>query len=336
MLQLSNETPFAAERSVQLDPNGVQHWVVVVKATYRLDRSGALHLHAKQEPVCVSPLFAGEEGASSLLRENEISYSCAGTDVVINGSAHAPGARPTTEMEVRVAFGTVRKILRVVGERKWTPAGSDLVASSPLTFVDMPLAYERAYGGTAQDDSGAIEPRNPVGRGFGVRAQALVDQFLPNVEDPAHPIRTWRDRPPPAGLGAVASHWSPRRELAGTFGESWQSNKLPLWPDDFNPLFFSVAAAGMRSATPLQGGERVVLEGLTADGSLSFNLPREVLMIDTWLGQSRLRQTAHLQRVIIEPDESRLMMVWASILRCGTRFREIARSRVDYKPRVAL
>src|SRR5204862_3276586 len=106
---------------------------------------------------------------------------------------------------------------------------------APLPFTSMPLCWERAYGGKAPGST-AFEPRNPIGRGFGETRQQLHDQRLPNVEDPAAPIRRWRDRPVPAGFGALAGHWSPRRERAGTYDEAWRRQKLPLFPDDCHPL----------------------------------------------------------------------------------------------------
>jgi hypothetical protein len=333
VLQLSNETPFAVERSVQLDGTGMQHWVVIVKATYQFDRSGAVKRADAQEPVCVASRYAGEPGQSSLLRETEMTYDHPGTDVIVNATAHAPAGRKVTEMEARVRVGPLGKSLRVVGERVWTQAAMDLVPSAPLAFTSMPICWERAYGGKAPGST-AFELRNPVGRGFGESRQQLVQQRLPNIEDPAAPIRRWRDRPAPAGFGALAGHWSPRRERAGTYDEAWRRQKLPLLPDDFDPLFFSAAAPGLHAREPLRGHEKVELEGLAKEGPIAFNLPREVLLVDTWLGSARLAQPVRLARVIIDADDQKLVMVWRSSLPFGPRFREIRRTRVDYKVRL--
>lgn len=332
MFQLTNETPFAAERSIQLDPQGVQHWVVVVKATYRIDPAGKVVLHEQQEPVCLHGKYSGKDGESSLLRETEIAYRYTGTDVIVNATAHAPGGRPVAEMEAHVAVGSLRKSVRVVGERRWINAAMDLVATPPVPFTRMPISYDRAYGGTSA--SGGLEPRNPIGRGFGLSRDEVRNQLLPNIEDLHHPVRSWHDRPPPAGFGALAGHWSPRRERAGTYDASWQTHKVPLLPDDFDPTFFAAASPGLRSDQPLRGGEPAVLQGVTDGGPLRFALAHEALMIDTWLGRQRVRQSVNLQRVIIEPDDRRLVMVWGSTLRCGTRFREITRTRVDAKLRL--
>src|SRR5262245_3653127 len=109
MFQLSNETPFAAERSIQLDPSGVQHWVVIVKATYRLEPPGLLAAADEQEPVAVVPRYAGEDGRTSLLRETEMTYAHPGTDVIVNGTACAAAGRPVEQMDVHVSVARLRK-----------------------------------------------------------------------------------------------------------------------------------------------------------------------------------------------------------------------------------
>lgn len=335
MLQLSNETPFAAERGIQLDPEGVQHWVVIVKATYTIEPSGQLMAAREQEPVAVKPRYLGEEGKSSLLRETEMTFAHPGTDVIVNASAHAPAGTPVRELDVHVAVGKLRKSLRVFGERKWISGLLELVPSTSARFTTMPITWERAYGGVGPESSGAGESRNPIGRGFAVRREELVDRWLPNVEDPKHLIHGWRDRPPPAGLRALGSHWSPRREHAGTYDAAWEQNKLPLLPDDFDPLFFAAATPELHARQALVGGEPVYLQGLTPGGQLAFNVPREVLLIDTWLGGRRMRLKPQLDRVIIEPDDARVVAVWRAALKCGPRFRDISRTRVDYKIRIS-
>ena len=66
-----------------------------------------------------------------------------------------------------------------------------------------------------------------VGRGVAKRPADLVDRPAPTVEDPAHPITSTSDRPEPAGFGAIAGHWLPRADFAGTFDETWRATRMP-------------------------------------------------------------------------------------------------------------
>ncbi len=334
MLQLLNETRFAADRALLLDGRGSQLWVVAIKATYVVGAGGQVLPHEEQEPVTAAPRWSGEPGRSSLLREGELVVVHPGTDVTFNASAWAPGGRPATHVDVGVAVGPLRKVLRVHGPRIWYRNLAGLSRSPARPFDRMPITWERAFGGTegAPDAPGfALDTRNPVGRGFATSSARLADQPLPNVEDVRHPIESPRDRPEPAGLGAVAADWSPRRELGGTYDERWRRTRMPLWPADFDPRFHVSAPAGLSSPTPLQGGERVATTGLRPEGAFTFQLPREYFVVETRLGGAWTRQRPQLERVIVEPDDRRLVMVWAARLDCGPRGREVEVSRIVSK-----
>lgn len=331
MLQLENETPFSADRAILLDRRGSQIWVVAVKATYRLDARGVPALHEAQEPVTAAPLWSGEPGRSSLLRDAELVVEHPGTDVTCNGAAWAPPGRAADHVDVGIMVGQVTRLLRVFGERVWVKGLAGLTATAPRPFERMPITWERAYGGSEGEPGGsafAAETRNPIGRGFATSAASLLEKPLPNVEDPLDPIRTWRDRPAPAGLGAIPPDWSPRRERGGTCDERWRRTRMPLWPADYDARHHQSAPPGLALEPPLKGGELVTTTGLVPEGGLTFRLPREYLVVETRLGGQWSRQRVHLERVILEPDDRKLLLVWAARLDCVTRGREVERSRV--------
>ena len=100
MLEVKNQTPYAAQGSILLDGNGSQQWVVVVKATYRVNAKCIAEPHPEQEPVSVAPVYSGEPGKSSLLRESEMVVEHPGTDVTLNATAWAPNGRPVEFLDV--------------------------------------------------------------------------------------------------------------------------------------------------------------------------------------------------------------------------------------------
>lgn len=336
MLQLRNETPFSADRAILLDGRGSQIWVVVIKATYRLDEKGTPQPHEEQEPVAVAPVWSGKPGSSTLRREAELVVDHPGTDVTFNASAHAPRGRKADHVGVGVRVGHLQRLLRVFGERVWYKGVTGgLTSTAPIPFEQMPITWERAYGGTVGDPASrafAAETRNPVGRGFATSASDLVERPLPNVEDVLHPIRSWRDRPAPAGLSAIAPDWSPRRERGGTYDAEWRRTRLPLWPSDYDPRFHLSAPPELVSDRPLRGGELVSTTGLVPEGQLTFHLPREYFVVETWLDGRRLRQPVRLERVIVEPDDRRLVLVWGSRLDLGARAREVRETAISTKP----
>lgn len=327
MLQLSNETPFAASRAVMLDARGAEVWVVIIKATFRVS-AGRVALAPEQEPVHAEAVYAGEPGASSLLRETEMVAAHPGTDVTLIASAHAPSGQPVPALDVGVAVGDLRRTLRVTGDRRFRRGLFGLRPTAPEPFVTMPITWERAYGGR---DGAETCLHNPIGRGFALRADRLDGALLPNVEDPAHLIQGPEDRPAPAGLGPVPSGWSPRRELAGTFDDRWQKERAPIWPADFDPQFYRSAPLGLWSERPLVGGEQVTFLNLGPEPVTSFRLPRVEVVIHTWIARERLRQRVRLDRVIFEPDREALVLVWRSSLDCGADARRVVRSVVSTK-----
>jgi len=172
-----------------------------------------------------------------------------GTDVVIKAHAHSLDG-PVPSMDVSVAVHDVGrslrprffKRLRVIGDRSVVvdPLTRERTFSAPAPFVEMPLTWERAYGG--RDDAALARhvpdevdellgtadlyryPRNDVGCGYTVSGD-LSALRLPNVEDPADlltPERLvldahdhWPRQPVSAGFDAVPAHWWPRSAWLG-------------------------------------------------------------------------------------------------------------------------
>ena len=199
----------------------------------------------------------------------------------------------------------------------------------------MPIRYERAFGGWDQHSEDPqehrFEPRNPIGRGFAIRESHCVGSLAPNVEYPGHLIQSWRDRPPPAGFGAVACHWSPRRELAGSYDETWRRERFPLWARDFDTRYSNAAPRDQQTERFLRGGEQAVLINLTPHGRLSFTLPRIYPFFITAFGRERVEHRGELCTVQIEPDHPRIVLVWQTTLMCNQRVDELDSTTVTEK-----
>lgn len=336
MLQLDNRTPYAAERTIVMDKAGVKSWVVAVKATFDLAPSGAIALADVQQPVLYSPEHRGEPGKSSIRYNADLIPSKRATDVMVNGHAHAPAGRAAQSVDVSLQVESVRKRLRVFGDRHWGLGFPGFLKPSSATrFERMPITYERAFGGWDQTDPDParqrLDPRNPIGSGFATEEWHLEGRALPNVELPGLLISSWNDRPPPAGFGAIASYWSPRLEWAGTYGDDWMKRKFPLLPDDFDDRFHQCALPDQQIDGCLRGGEEVVLENLSESGRLRFCLPRIYLAFATRFGKNKVEHRGSLQTVVIEPDASRLVMVWQTSLSCHHTLDELDETVVREK-----
>jgi hypothetical protein len=323
MLQLKNKTPFEGMIIPAPDPEGVETIYTIIKGTFRLGRSVAIA--DVQVPPVIAEEYLGEPGRSSLKRASDISLVKPSTDVLLLGSAHAPSGKAVSELDVSVTVGLVRKEVRVFGDRTWQPGVVRSTISRPVPFVTMPLVWERAFGGTELGGEDppvtASEPRNPVGVGFRTRGnRAPVDGSpLPNLEDPAQLIASWKDRPAPASFGPICPHWEPRRSYTGTYDDDWEQNRIPYFPRDFDTRFFQQATPDLIAPAYLTGGEAVEVVGVRPEGVLRFHLPRFSVRTSYRLDNAVFDRPTRLDTVIIEPDEARLFLVWRSAFPCDKK-----------------
>lgn len=332
MLQLSNPTGLAATAFLSPDPEGVDTLYAVVKGTFALGPDadgGEPPLAAEQAPVAAAATHYGEPGTSSIRMPSDLSLVKPGTDVLLVGRAHAPGDQPTRQMQVALTVGPVRRTLRVVGDRVWVRRSGGDVISDPAPFLRMPLVWERAFGGTvAVDGAPRAEARNPVGTGYWEGTPPPDPLRLPNLEDPAHPVQSTALGPPPACFAPVAEHWMPRRAHAGTYDEAWQRERAPYLPTDFDPRFFQLALPEQVVPGYLTGGELVDAAGVTPGGRLRFELPRLGVEVTFVVDGAPTVRTAHLDTVLVQPDNRRVLLTWRAALACDKRFLRVEEIRV--------
>ena len=317
MLQLKNTTPFAATIALFPNEHGVDTLYIIVKATF--DLSARIAMAERQVPLTLADEHWGEAENSSLKYAAEMHLCKPATDVALVGQAWAPSGRPAAALDVRLAVAEREKTIRVFGDRHWRKDGA---LSSPQPFERMPIVYERAYGGIHTPDPEApqslAEARNPVGVGFpGKRSkQELLEQPLPNIEDPAQLIRQPGQQSVPAGFGFIAATWQPRCQHAGTYDADWQKTRAPYLPDDFNPRFFNAAAPEFVFDRYLQGGEPVEVDNANPSGPLRFHLPECQLNTQVAIANRTETPPLNLETVLIEPDEHRLCLTWRAALPC--------------------
>lgn len=339
MWDLWNRTPYRADRTIAIDKDGRRHWIVVVKGTFTIHPDGSTSLAEEQQDPALAPVHRGDPATSSLLYDSDMVLDKPGTDIVLNATAYAPHRRPTTEVNVGLRLGSLHKVLTVQGDRVYERSLTGIVAPSPpRPFVELPIVYERAYGGF--DDSSPDPAKqklfdaNPVGVGVAANAAFLVGKTAANVEYPGAAPGTRGA----AGFGAICSHWSPRREHAGTYDARWAAQRKPLLPEDFDERFFMCAPLDQRIQPHLRVGEPLELVNLTPGGALRVTLPKIYLAFTTefaaYTGRTPMEHRAKLHSVIVEPDQARVMMVWHTRLSCGNAVDDIDGTRILEKPYV--
>jgi hypothetical protein len=314
--QIENRTPFAFEPLFIADEDLRPVVVTVVKATYDFDLHGAVRLADEQIPVNLGGEPSTDAPISSYRYEPEIALYKPATDVVLLGHAQPPGGG-ATQVDVGLKVGPVQKVARVFGDRYWLMVSHEVRMSRTAELGRVPLTWENAFGGHDETRStpecAVLEPRNPVGTGFGKPLTKNGDHLrLPNLENPRELIGGYGDVVAPWGFGFTSPNWQPRARLAGTYDERWNKTRKPLLPVDFDRRFFNAAAPGLVAPGYLRGDEEVVVLNAAPVPRVAFRLPGvpppqcRIVLRD---GQETTLST-DLDTVIVDTDDQQLIMLW--------------------------
>lgn len=334
-MELINATRMIAGYTMGMEPSGRERLVVVVKGTFRIpDGQEAIRLDDEQVPLVTSDVFFGEPGRSAPRYEADFAPRKQRCDVLLHASACAPDGRPVTRARVGVRVGDWSKAFTVVGDRVWVVSAEGITATAPEPYLQMPITYDRAFGGT---DDRAEEPsqhaaflRNPSGRGFHKHLQReWVDGSpLPNTEESDRPVISPHGDYQPMSFGPIGRHWHPRAGYAGTYDERWLEEHFPFLPPDFDEQYYQAAPADQQIPFP-QGGEEVVLVNLTGNGRTSFVLPAFQAPIHFFPKKGgREDGTLVLDTMLIEPNLQRFTLTWRASRPITRSLHEVAQVMV--------
>jgi hypothetical protein len=319
--QIENPTGLVVEALILADEETMPLAVPLVQGTWHIGEGGSLSWLPKQPPLRPGGEWYGDPATTSQRLEPQAAFiKPMGTDIVLLGDAHAP-QRGATEGQVGVRVGSVRKVARVLGDRRLVRGLAGLTITPPAPFERIPIVAERAFGGWDRRHEDALrhrcEWRNPVGVGFFDAALPLEGEaVLPNFELPEHPFRAFGDAPPPACFGFVSPDWEPRRSLAGTYDEAWSKTRKPLLARDFDRRFFQSASAGLTTQGHLLGDEEVVVIGASPEPRVAFQLPASGTLVCELELRSRGRMALQplLDTVIIDMGLRMLTLQWRAHL----------------------
>ena len=316
-MELINSTRMPAAFTMGLEPNGRELLVVAVKGTFRIPKEGEpVRLAEDQVPLVMADVFTGEPGFSAPLYEVDFAPRKHRCDVLLNGSAYAPGGRPAARVEVGVRVNGMSKSFMVVGDRTWQASAAGIGASHPIPFTTMPISYDRAFGGVdARDEDPARHAafmRNPVGRGFHhhLRADWVDGTPMPNTEETGKVISMPNAAAQPMAFGPVGRGWEPRSKLAGTYDDAWLKDHFPFLPPDFDEGYYQAAPLDQQIPHP-QGGEEIVLINLSSEGRTAFTLPVFDAPIHFFPKKGEREDgKLVLDTIVLEPNLGRFVLTW--------------------------
>ncbi|MEM7754354.1 MAG: DUF2169 domain-containing protein, partial [Planctomycetota bacterium] len=292
----------ASAKGYRFEP-GKWHVVVVAKTRYVLKPGVCEELPGPMEAWVKAVQFSGDvpeaDPAAGLTYPSDHSPSKTKADVLFDGSAHAPGGEPVAGLRCRFRVGPVDKSIDVVGDRVW--GKSDETRGDIEPFTEMPIVWERAFGGPG-------DAKNPAGRGR--RGEAM-----PNLEVVDKPVLTREALTPPACLAPINPAWKPRCDKLGSYGGDYVKKRFPWLPADFDWTHFDCAPEDQQVEGFLRGDEEIELRNLhKAHAELKTALPGERLrafLLERLPdgGERFFEVKLVLDTVVVQPEEGEDGMV---------------------------
>ncbi len=324
-MELVNTTPAAATLRVSsLEGNDdARHGILTAKVTFKVETDGTVTLDS-QQPF---PIFEVDEPTPhGPMPADDLPRRDRAFEVIVLGAAHGQGR---THMTVELAVGDHRRTLLVVGDRYWTGDRRGAEISEPTPIDTMPLTWDRAHGGSAEcwiDEHSILDlehPMNKYGRGFdaGKLARDLGKAFhppagyprlapdyrrwLPNLEDPRHPIDGWSDDPRPYCWATMPMDIGAHTQQA----HDRVRDGAPMGPDEMLEVVYHRAHPDW--VLPIPPSEATVtLRGMTPRGTWSFRLPRQQVFADYQLGERTGTRELEPHMLLLLPEQSRFYLVY--------------------------
>jgi uncharacterized protein YjbI with pentapeptide repeats len=272
---------------------------------------GVLALHrfsgAFASEMGMWPFLAGELGPDGI---PDAGMPKSRGEFLVAGFAFSPGGAPQPACTVQVQVGTLEKTLWVYGDRFWT--GDDLLGGAvtdPEPFVQMPLTWDRSFGGPGFE-------RNPLGKGYvPVETEQGLVYPLPNVQLPDQAITTRTDRPEPAGLGPIDFTWPQRFSKAGTYDAEWVEQLSPGLATDIDWSIFNPAPEDQQQDAPFRGDEAFHVYGMhpekpRVEGRLPGFTARCFVNMRTDGGEAFREVAMRLTTVWLFPHAERYLLVY--------------------------
>jgi hypothetical protein len=340
-MDLVNATRMEAGFTIGLDPDGTERIVVVVKGTFAIPPRGGVAVLAEQsDPLVFADTFTGKPGFSSVIYEMDFAPLKPRCDVLLHGSAHAPNGREATSVLVGLRVGAMTKGFEVSGDRHWTAGITGQTPSKPKPFTSIPITYDRAFGGPgdlASDSNPTLRNAygpNPVGVGYFKRArdQDVFGKPVPNTYETNYPVTSPSGSYRPMSFGPLGRNFSSRYPLAGTYDKRWQDEVFPFLPADFSEEYYQAAPADQQIPYP-SSGEVVQLLNLTPHAQAPFQLPDLNLPIEfTNQALERASRDSVVDTIVLEPDASKMQLVWRASLPLRRNIQEIAQVVIGRMP----
>ncbi|MFO0588256.1 MAG: DUF2169 domain-containing protein [Polyangiaceae bacterium] len=316
-MELVNDTPLPSALVPTTSGDGEILMLVLSAITLDLRGSGPVLADA-QDPLRIAsdPVFPND---AQLLRE--------GVAVCATGHLY-PSTPGGSEGRAVLGIGDLKREVLGFGPRVWAEGtlGSAPSATSPRPFDRVPMRWENAFGGSAEEPARMIEKdgerylapafqrhegNNPLGKGYYATAKAAVDQPLPQLEHPTDRITSWEDRPEPVCFAPYPLFGALRAAFLKD-GKNIQLDRLPR---------ITGKSAPRTTFGVIPPGTEIALGGMRPGGRrITFRTPVAPVSIHVLVGSVEKTVTPALDAIDIDADAERVRLLF----RAGFRYPLVA------------
>ncbi len=295
---------------------------LVVRRRYGIGEGALVDPPADKPPAAIR-YEAVDNGEYGELPPDEVAPRT-GTDVMVLGDAVCPEPRIATRVEVKV--GAYHLPIDVFGDRVWETLPGGLLPSEPKPFVRMPITYQNAYGGSSDFSEYGPTPwyKNPVGKGYYLKAAEAKGAPLPNVESPDSHIKVWDDRPAPVGLGPYPAMWGLKWEKYVELLP--EQEKIDVHPD--RGLYDR--AHPLLSGRPVEPGPMRIV-GMSVK-PIQFDIPPCPVAAEITVGQTSALRDLVLEEILVDLRENVVDLTWRKMFRYNFVRHERRETRVVPRP----
>jgi hypothetical protein len=173
-MEYRNLTSFPSLAYEAVDQYDQEFHVAVMRVMMEIGQDGVLAVAGEQPPLVVTDEYYGELNKSSVKQESDLAPYKPRSDVIVIGTACAPGLKPVPRFEANIKINgssTLDKQLAITGPRYWEKREAGWVLTEPAPIISLPLRYEYAYGGECR-----IEGDDPAGREVKADYQLTTEQ----------------------------------------------------------------------------------------------------------------------------------------------------------------
>ena len=271
---------------------------IMVRVLYDITSNGTEPAKMQTWPLSVEPWESeyGPMESDNIFRKN-------GVDILVFGSAKTPKGQPVRKMVVTVTIpGKLLHTIQVFGNRRWEKTVFGLTISEPEPFTEMALNLKNAYGGNATWDGLSIPyGNNAFGKGYCWDKEDAIGKPLPNLENPEKLILKWSDRPDPVGVSNC-----PINELRIRNNVRFnEKGKLK----HFGAGYFNTAFPDM-VVKDIVPGDRIKLDGMSANGPWMFEVPAHTLKARIQLGEKIIDRSLSIDQLGLIPEKGQAFITY--------------------------